>query len=403
MKPLSIEEYDYALPENRIARYPLENRAGSKLIIARSGLALEEKQFSDISSEIPSGSLVVTNNTRVIHARLAFTKSTGAAIEIFCLNPVDPDDYQLTFTARETCSWCCLVGNLKKWKGGLLERSIKVGPFDISLWAEVKGKDEQGNPVVQFSWNNGVSFSEILEVAGKMPIPPYLSRDTEAIDHFRYQTVYGKTKGSVAAPTAGLHFTREILDELCRQGVSLAELTLHVGAGTFQPVKTMNALEHAMHGEQIIVSKMFLNILLAHSGTIIATGTTSLRSLESIYWLGVKILNNQNPASLEQWYWNENSSNVSRKESILAILEYLDSEKQDSLTSSTQIMVVPGYRFRMADALITNFHQPKSTLLLLIAAFIGDRWKEVYRYALEHNFRFLSYGDSSLLWLHHKK
>lgn len=402
MKPLAISEYDYELPEHRIARYPLENREGSRLIIVKPGLVLEEKGFADISSEIPPGSLVVTNNTRVIHARLAFTKPTGAAIEIFCLSPVDPDDYHLTFSARKCCIWSCLVGNLKKWKEGCLEQRVIVSNLSVKLVAFQKGIDNQGNPIVQFSWDKDITFGEILEVAGKMPIPPYLCRDTETIDHIRYQTVYGKASGSVAAPTAGLHFTKDILDELSHKGISLAELTLHVGAGTFQPVKTTNALDHAMHGEQIIVSKKILDSLAGHSGPVIATGTTSLRSLESIYWLGVKIIKNQNPASLEQWYWRENSFDISRQDSIRAISEYLEREKQDFLTSTTQIMVVPGYRFRMADALITNFHQPKSTLLLLIAAFIGDRWKEVYRYALAHNFRFLSYGDSSLLWLHHK-
>ena len=398
-KHIDINDYDYNLPDKRIAKYPQEKRDTSKLLICVPGKGLEHKQFSDIDKVLPKGHLIVYNNTKVIHARIELYKDTGARIEVFCLNPVNPVDYQQIFSAKNECTWSCMVGNLKKWKSGNLTREITIGEQVLQLEAELVNRGEQGAPEVKFTWNTDSTFSEVLESAGKMPIPPYLNRETEEIDSTRYQTVYSKHDGSVAAPTAGLHFTNDVFRKLEKIDIKFAELTLHVGAGTFQPVKANNALDHQMHGENIIVTKALLKKLLAYEGKIIATGTTSLRSLESIYWLGVKAMQNKNLDVLEQWYWKENVHlDIKMQDSFLALIEYMKRNELDYFSSTTEIMIVPGYSFKVIEGIITNFHQPKSTLLLLISALIGDRWKEVYDYALRNDFRFLSYGDSSILF-----
>ena len=397
-KDIDINQFDYLLNEERIAKYPLSERDASNLLIYRKGKDIKHCQFSQISQEIPSGSLVLYNNTKVIHARITFRKETGARIEIFCLSPVDPIDYQLTFASRNRCIWSCMVGNLKKWKEGSLIHAIAIEDKEVILKATFIDKDSKGNPIIEFEWNSEGTFAEVLKAVGQIPIPPYLNRDTEEIDSHRYQTVYSKHNGSVAAPTAGLHFTDKVFEQLKKNNVGFAEVTLHVGAGTFQPVKAKNALDHEMHGEQIIVSKELLNQLLSHKNRIIATGTTTMRTLESIYWLGVKASNGEGLNRLDQWYWRESDSQISVKDSFQALLNYLVRCEINFLVSTTEIMIVPGYDFRVVDGIITNFHQPKSTLLLLISAFIGDHWKAVYDYALRNDFRFLSYGDSSLLW-----
>jgi S-adenosylmethionine:tRNA ribosyltransferase-isomerase len=397
---IDINNYNYRLDESRIAKYPLEKRDNSKILLCRPDQPINHKPFKQIVDEIATGSLIVYNNTKVIHARLEFHKVTGARIEIFCLSPVEPVEYQLMFTAKSKCTWNCMVGNLKKWKNEILEQSVKIGKDQFILKAEKITTDQTGGPLISFSWNNEFSFAEVLEAVGKIPIPPYLNRETEDIDTLRYQTVYSKHNGSVAAPTAGLHFTDKIFTECKQKNIDIAELTLHVGAGTFQAVKTENALLHSMHGEQFIVSRELIKQLLLHKNTIIATGTTTTRTLESIFWLGVKAQKNEKLELLEQWYWKENPTDINRTDSLTALLNYLERENRDFLIATTEIMIVPGYDFRIIDAIITNFHQPKSTLLLLISAFIGERWHEVYDYALRNDFRFLSYGDSSLLFRH---
>ena len=397
---IDINKFDYHLEDSRIAKYPIEKRDNSKLLLCKPDMGIAQKQFNKISEELPEESLIVYNNTKVIHARIEFRKITGARIEIFCLSPVEPIDYQIMFSVKGQCLWNCMVGNLKKWKDGGLKRILEIDNKEFSLEAKIIGKDKKGNPLVSFSWDGDYIFAEVLEAVGKIPIPPYLNRETEDVDASRYQTVYSKHDGSVAAPTAGLHFTNEVFHELKKKHIDIAEVTLHVGAGTFQPVKAENALEHSMHGEQFIVSRQLLQKLFSHKKNIVATGTTTLRTLESIYWLGIKAMKNENPEQLEQWYWKLNPTDISSSKSIQALLDYLKREKKEFLVSTTEIMIVPGYDFRIIDAIITNFHQPKSTLLLLISALIGERWHEVYDYALNNDFRFLSYGDSSLLFRH---
>jgi S-adenosylmethionine:tRNA ribosyltransferase-isomerase len=395
---IDITDFDYPLPDHRIAKYPLYQRDSSKLLVSRPESGISQTVFSKISDELEPGSLVVYNNTRVIHARLNFTKDTGAGIEIFLLAPHLPADYQQILCETETCSWTCLVGNLKKWKDGALKMTINVTGVIINLEANKMGVDKKNDLIVQFSWDKHLSFAEILNNCGKIPIPPYLNRESEEIDRTRYQTVYSQAEGSVAAPTAGLHFTSKVFDDFNKKNIEIDSLTLHVGAGTFQPVKAENALEHKMHAEQIMVSKRLLENLLHHDDKIIATGTTTLRTLESLYWLGVKAIQGNKPEHLQQWEWQTLPDSYSLTESFDALNDYLQQNKLIELSALTEIMIIPGYRFKVSNALITNFHQPKSTLLLLISAFIGEKWKEIYDYALANDFRFLSYGDSSLLF-----
>lgn len=397
---IKIEDYAYDLPEERIAKYPLNKRDDSKLLIYDG--EIRHKRFNDLPDLLNSEYALVFNNTRVIQARLLFKKESGASIEIFCLEPYLPSDYQLNFQSTSSCQWKCIVGNLRKWKSGALKTSIEVRGNSIELFAEKQHQLDTGL-VVSFHWKNeSVSFSEILEQFGNTPIPPYLNRNTEEIDKTRYQTVYSKPKGSVAAPTAGLHFTNEILHALKEKQIPIFETTLHVGAGTFVPVKASNIAEHSMHTEHIIIQKMLLEGLLKENKKIVAVGTTSVRTLESMYWMGVKCLKNKDigseDLSINQWEAYQNPSEIPWQMSFQTLLNFMKTHNLEEIKSTTQIMIAPGYKPRVVHALITNFHQPKSTLLLLIGAFVGEKWKKIYAYALNNEFRFLSYGDSSILF-----
>lgn len=398
---LQISQYNYYLPDNRIAKYPLEQRDASKLL-AYDGSSITTSRFDKLPELIPEGSLLLFNNTKVIHARLLFQKETGAQIEIFCLSPHSPADYIVNFQQRGCCSWYCMIGNAKRWKEGTLEMQIPVNDDIVNLKVEKNGM-AGSDAVVQFFWDNEeFTFSELLEIAGKLPIPPYLNRPSEAKDDETYQTVYSRFEGSVAAPTAGLHFTGEVMKTLCDRGVKTAEVTLHVGAGTFKPVKSETIADHEMHTEFISVSKETIEELLSHSGKIIVVGTTSMRTMESLYYIGRKLsLTTGMPLSelsVRQWEPYDNTVEIAPWQALRNILDYLEETGQRQLISSTQLMIVPGYRFHYPDAIITNFHQPQSTLLLLISAFVGDDWRKIYNYALKNDYRFLSYGDSSLLW-----
>ncbi len=395
----SAQALNYNLPDERIAKYPLTERDASKLLVWENG-QISDAIFRSIADYLPEKSLLVSNNTKVIRARLPFQKKTGAQIEIFCLDPDSPADYQLAFQQTQQCSWNCMVGNLKKWKKEPLERQVDVNGKAITLVAK-KLNQENGNVVVQFSWNNpAVDFASLIEACGILPIPPYLHRETEASDHERYQTIYSKIKGSVAAPTAGLHFTDAVFQSLKEKSISLAEVTLHVGAGTFKPVKSATIAEHEMHSETIVVSRQLIEKLIPHKAKLIAVGTTSIRTLESLYWLGKSILNNPHQAPnklhVKQWSPYEANNHESTTDVLQALLDYMDKNELPVVIASTQIIILPGYQFRLVDGMITNFHQPQSTLLLLISAYLGDDWKRVYQHALDNNYRFLSYGDSNL-------
>ncbi len=392
-----ISDYTYELPANRIAKYPLPDRDESNLLIWEKG-TLKKDVFKNIPSYLRSDSLLVFNNTRVIHARLHFIKKTGAKIEIFCLEPVQPSDYQLAFQQTKKVVWKCMVGNAKKWKDEILTRKIEIKGTSIELKAKIKNR-ENNEFIVEFNWTAGVSYAAVIEKAGVLPIPPYLNRETEPADETAYQTIYAKTDGSVAAPTAGLHFTEKVLSDLSEKKIALREITLHVGAGTFRPVKSQIIGEHDMHRETVIISKKFIEELLSGQKKTIAVGTTSVRSLESLYWLGLKFQNMKvTPEKIEVTQWEPylNEASISVSAALLNILNFLASNNLNSLQFTTQIIIVPGYRFQLTEGMITNFHQPQSTLLLLIGAFLGNDWREVYSYAMKNNFRFLSYGDSNL-------
>ena len=395
----NVQALDYILPEEKIAKYPLPERDASKLLVWKNG-EITDSVFRSLPDFLPEGSLLVFNNTRVIHARLLFQKKSGAQIEIFCLGPDQPSDYQLAFQQTETCSWNCMVGNLKKWKHEQLERTVVLNDKKITVTAK-KLAQQNGDVKVEFRWNdNTTDFATLIEAMGILPIPPYLNRDTEASDLERYQTVYSKIKGSVAAPTAGLHFTEPVFDSLRAKNISFAEVTLHVGAGTFKPVKAETIAGHDMHTEQIVVSRKLLEQLTQNTGKLVAVGTTSIRTLESLYWLGVSVA--ENPAvsptdlHIEQWRPYQNKPTLSSRDAIKTLLAYMGKHELDNLMASTKIIVVPGYELKLAEGMITNFHQPQSTLLLLVSAYLGDDWKRVYQHALENNYRFLSYGDSNL-------
>ena len=393
---LSISDYNYPLPEERIAKYPLPERDHSKLLIYKDG-EVREDHFFRVGDYIPAHSLLVYNNTRVIQARLVFHKPSGARIEIFCLEPLAPHDYQLSLSSTEGCTWKCMIGNAKKFRHTAIDLPLQVADKSVVLRA-TKG-DQTGNTfAVTFSWEGELSFAEILDAAGELPIPPYLNRPTEERDKTTYQTVYSRIKGSVAAPTAGLHFTEAVLADLRQRGIKTTELTLHVGAGTFQPVKTEDANLHTMHTEIIAVPRQAIVDILANLGHIVAVGTTSMRTLESLYFLGCMLLRGDRSLHVPQFMPYEQEWTLSTEEALQALLAYLDETHQDTLHAETQIMIKPGYRFRVVEQLITNFHQPKSTLLLLVSAFVGEDWKKIYDYALAHDFRFLSYGDSSILF-----
>ena len=397
---ISIEDYNYSLPDERIAKFPLPKRDESKLLLYRDG-KVSESVFKHITDYLPEGSLMVFNNTRVIQARLLFQRATGAQIEVFCLDPAAPHDYELIFQQTEACNWNCLIGNAKKWKEPVLSREITVAGQTVRLSAE-KVQSYGETHQVRFSWDGGFSFAEVLDAAGELPIPPYLHRKTEESDLKTYQTVYSKIKGSVAAPTAGLHFTPEVLADLDAKGFGREELTLHVGAGTFKPVKSETIEGHEMHTEYISVRRSTIERVMLNFGKIIAVGTTSVRTLESLYYIGVTLATHPDATSEElvvrQWMPYEDANNrLTPTEALQNILDYLDKHQLNTLITATQIIIAPGYEFKVVKGIVTNFHQPKSTLLLLISAFVKGDWKNIYDYALGHDFRFLSYGDSSLL------
>ena len=398
---IRIEEYDYPLPDERIAKFPLAKRDESKLLLYKDG-QVSESVFKHIADYLPVGSLLVYNNTRVIQARLLFQKATGARIEVFCLEPAEPHDYALIFQQTERCSWICLVGNLKKWKDGLLTKKVTIQGEEVILSAEKKESHGDSHRI-EFTWNNPkYTFADLLDAAGVLPIPPYLHRETEKSDLVTYQTVYSKIKGSVAAPTAGLHFTPEVLADVDTHGIGREEVTLHVGAGTFKPVKSETIEGHEMHTEFISVRRSSIERIQKNLGKIIAVGTTSVRTLESLYYIGVKLASHPDATSEElvvnQWMPYEAENNrIPVAEALQHILDYLDRHQADKLVTATQIIIAPGYQFKVVRGIITNFHQPKSTLLLLISAFVKGNWRTIYDYALSHDFRFLSYGDSSLL------
>ncbi len=399
-KQIHISDYNYPLPDERIAKFPLSRRDSSKLLVYKQG-EITETVFSNLPAFLPEAALMVFNNTRVIQARIHFRKVTGALMEIFLLEPAMPTDYELMFQTSGRCAWYCLIGNLKKWKEGTLEREFEHNGRKIVLTA-TRGELHGTSHLVEFSWNApSLSWAELLDIIGELPIPPYLNRDTEESDKTTYQTVYSKIKGSVAAPTAGLHFTPEVLSAIDACGVEREELTLHVGAGTFKPVKSEEIAGHDMHTEYISVRRQTIEKLIRHEAKAIAVGTTSVRTLESLYYIGVKLHANPNLAEEElhvnQWEPYETESALAPVEALKAILDYLDRNALPALHSSTQIIIAPGYEYKIVKMLITNFHQPKSTLLLLVSAFLKGDWQKVYDYALAHDFRFLSYGDSSLL------
>ena len=399
MTPIYIADYNYPLPDERIAKYPLPERDHSKLLVYRDGQVSEDR-FYNVGDYIAPHSLLIYNNTRVIQARLEFHKPTGARIEVFCLEPLEPHDYQLSLSSTTGCTWKCMVGNAKKWHTEAIE--LKAGEWTLRAFKQ----ETLGNTfAVRFEWDEAnVSFAEILDAMGELPIPPYLNRKTEESDKTTYQTVYSRIKGSVAAPTAGLHFTEKVLSDLHNRGIETDEVTLHVGAGTFLPVKTADANEHTMHTEIIAVPKLTIEHIIAQIGHIVAVGTTSMRTLESLYFIGCRFLNteaseyrNIENIHVGQFEPYEQKSFPSTEEALRAIVAYLDATGQQTLHAETQIMIKPGYVFHVVDQLITNFHQPQSTLLLLVSAFVGGDWRTIYDYALSHDFRFLSYGDSSIL------
>ena len=416
-KHIRIDDYNYDLPDDRIAKFPLKERDHSKLLIYNKGV-LSDDIFFNLPKYLPKGALMVFNNTRVIQARMHFRKETGALIEVFLMEPAEPADYEQMFQSTVKCSWLCMIGNLKKWKEGTLKRDFQIKGQNLTLYATMdrsKTTEKSGgtNYWVDFEWDNPqINFADILDAVGELPIPPYLNRETEESDKVTYQTVYSKIKGSVAAPTAGLHFTDKVLADLDAHGIVRDEVTLHVGAGTFKPVKTEEIEGHKMHSEYIVVHRHTFEHLLEHDCNAIAVGTTSVRTLESLYYIGVKILQNPNATEedlhVEQWEPYDlphdeeglvilNDKAVSVRESIQAILDYLNRDNLEALHTSTQIIIAPGYIYKIVKMLVTNFHQPKGTLLLLVSAFLKGDWRKVYDYALSHGFRFLSYGDANLL------
>ena len=396
---IRIEDYNYPLPDERIAKYPLANRDGSKLLHYTHG-KVSEKCFKDISELIPEGSLMVFNDTKVVPARLHFQRETGAHIEIFCLEPVSPEEYVSMFAVTDKCRWKCIVGNVKRWKNDTLHLynpNSDEAITRMALKADLVERDGETS-IVEFSWADGAPFSKVLEVCGSIPIPPYLNRDTEDIDLERYQTLYARYRGSVAAPTAGLHFTEEVLSSIKDRNVTIETVCLHVGAGTFLPVKSSLVSEHTMHREPFVVTLDFLEKLLARTGKVVAVGTTSVRTLESLYYMGVKCIESGKPSDVNQWEPYEKNYEYPLEESLGALVEFMKSNSLTQLQLGTRIIIVPGYQFKVVDILVTNFHQPQSTLLLLISAFVKGDWKNIYDYALNHDFRFLSYGDSSILF-----
>ncbi len=396
---IRIEDFNYDLPEERIAKYPLPERDTSRLLYYRTG-HIESKDFTDITTLLPQKSLLVFNETKVIQARLLFQKKTGARIEVFCLEPIEPvNDFQLAFQQGSPVVWKCLVGNAKRWKSGKLEMETMVDGVPMVLRAEQVEKHQDAFHV-KFTWEpSGTHFSKIIENSGLTPLPPYLNREAEEEDKMRYQTIYALHDGSVAAPTAGLHFTDGVMDQLAKNGFQKTKVTLHVGAGTFRPVIADSIADHEMHGERIVVSKATLETLLEHiQHPVIPVGTTSMRTLESLYWMALRLQKKEPVMKVEQWdpYRQQIPEGFTVKEALELLLEHLEKSGSEALTGETHLMIAPGYEFRICRGIVTNFHQPKSTLLLLVAALIGKDWKKAYDFALENDFRFLSYGDSCL-------
>ena len=398
-KHIKIQDFSYDLPDGRIAKFPLKERDRSKLLLYMNG-EVKEDIFTSLPKYINQGELMVFNNTKVIQARMHFRKDTGALIEVFLLEPAEPSDYELMFQTTGQCAWYCLVGNLKKWKEGTLKREIEIKGQTIVVSA-TRGPIHGTSHRVDFSWTGDASFAEIIDVMGELPIPPYLNRETQESDKTTYQTVYSKIKGSVAAPTAGLHFTPEVLADLDAHGIQREELTLHVGAGTFKPVKSEEIEGHEMHTEYVSVRRDTIQKLIDHEGSAIAVGTTSVRTLESLYYMGLKVMRdpslNEDQLHVAQWEPYDTTTAVTAVETLESLATWMDARGLSVLHSSTQIIIAPGYDYHIVKMLVTNFHQPQSTLLLLVSAFVKGDWHKIYDYALSHDFRFLSYGDSSLL------
>ena len=396
---ININDFDYPLPDERIAKFPLERRDGSKLLVYRNG-EITERRFAEIGQELDSDTLFIFNNTKVVRARLVMHKPSGARVEVFCLEPTAPADYERAFAATAECCWSCIVGNLKKWKEGAVEIPFNFEGCDYTLRAYIAERGVREH-IVRFEWNAPMTFGQLLEYLGRIPIPPYLNRESEEIDNTRYQTVYSRFEGSVAAPTAGLHFTVELIDNLKNQGFSFGEVTLHVGAGTFLPVKDEDATKHSMHTEHFEITRSTLELLRTKIGKVTAVGTTSVRTLESLAALAWRVRQGGN-AEVErvigQWELYDIPADFMAQQVLDTLIEYLDLRGEQSIKAATQIMITPlGYRFRIVNRIVTNFHQPKSTLLLLVSAYVGNDWHKIYDYALANDFRFLSYGDSSLL------
>ena len=397
---IHISDYNYPLPDERIAKFPIAQRDHSKLLIYNKG-EVSSDVFYNLPQYLPKGALMVFNNTKVIQARMHFRKETGALIEVFLLEPAEPSDYELMFQTTDHCAWYCLVGNLKKWKEGSLRREIEINGQTVVVNA-TRGELHGTSHRIDFSWGGDVSFAEIIDAMGELPIPPYLNRETQESDKTTYQTVYSKIKGSVAAPTAGLHFTPEVLADLDAHGIQREELTLHVGAGTFKPVKSEEIEGHEMHTEYVSVRRDTIQKLIDHEGCAIAVGTTSVRTLESLYYMGLKVMRdpslNEDQLHVAQWEpYTADSPQCESVTALNALLAWMDARSLTVLHSSTQIIIAPGYDYHIVKMLVTNFHQPQSTLLLLVSAFVKGDWHKIYDYALSHDFRFLSYGDSSLL------
>jgi S-adenosylmethionine:tRNA ribosyltransferase-isomerase len=402
-KQLNILDFSFVLPDEKIAKFPLDNRDESKLLIYKNE-TISDSVFKQIDTYLPESSLVVFNNTRVVHARLLFNRLTGAQIEIFCIEPLHHLDYQQAFISKQSSTWKCMVGNAKKWKEDWLEKQVET-PFGDVILKATKKENTGELTLVEFTWNNNdLAFAEVLHYAGILPLPPYLNRKTEAADEERYQTVYAKVAGSVAAPTAGLHFTPAVFEQLKQKQIKVDEVTLHVGAGTFKPVKAETLVDHEMHEETLYVELSILKNIatcLSAKNTLVVVGTTSMRTLESLYWHGVKILLNKAAKEVEIKQWDAyelDAGEITSYQAITAIIHSMVKDNEYVLVGSTQIILAPGYQFRLVDALITNFHQPENTLILLIAAFVGNDWRKIYEHALANNYRFLSYGDSSLLF-----
>ena len=395
---ININDFDYPLPDERIAKFPLAERDSSKLLVYRGG-EISEKHFSDIGEELPEGSLLVFNNTKVVRARLVMHKPSGARVEVFCLEPHAPADYEHAFAVKGECEWSCIVGNLKKWKEGAVQIPFEYEGADYTLQAYIAERGSREH-IVRFEWSAPMTFGELLEYLGRIPIPPYLNRESEEIDKTRYQTVYSRFEGSVAAPTAGLHFTEPLIERMKAKGFDFAEVTLHVGAGTFLPVKDEDATKHAMHTEHFDITLTTLRKLRANYGKIVAVGTTSVRTLESLTALAWRIKGGKayDCATVGQWELYDIPAEFSGEEVLDILILYMEQNGLERLRAATEIMITPlGYNYRIVRNIVTNFHQPKSTLLLLVSAYVGDDWHKIYDYALSHDFRFLSYGDSSLL------